>query len=49
LQSPGDLLATLGDMSPGPSQGQGSPGSPLPRRGGDPAGDPMNGEGLDWR
>jgi hypothetical protein len=43
LQSPGDSLATLGDMSPGPLQGQLSPESPLPRRGGDSAGDNMNG------
>jgi AAA domain len=43
LQPPGDLLATAGDMSPGPSQGQLSPESPAPRRGGDSAGDNKNG------
>jgi hypothetical protein len=42
LQSPGDLLATSGDMSPGLSQGQLSPESPAPRRGGDLAGDNMD-------
>jgi AAA domain len=42
LQSPGDNQATLGDISPGLSQGQLSPESPAPRRGGDSAGDYMD-------
>lgn len=42
LQSPDDLLATLGDNSPGLSQGQVSPVSPSPRRGGDTSGDTLD-------
>jgi hypothetical protein len=39
LRSPGDLLASDGDRSPGLSQGQSLAGSPLPRRGGEPIGE----------
>jgi hypothetical protein len=49
LRSPGDLLATTGDMSPGLSQGLLSPESPAPRRGGDLAGDNMDCGSMEGR
>lgn len=42
LDSPGELQATLGDISPGLSQGRESPESPAPRRGGESRGDSMD-------
>jgi hypothetical protein len=50
LVSPGDTQATLGDMSPGLSQGQVSPVSPRPYKGGETSGDTLDcGEELGWR
>jgi hypothetical protein len=46
LKSPGDDEATVGDGSPGLSQGQLSPTSPAPHRGGDLAGDNMDDQQL---
>jgi hypothetical protein len=49
LMSPGDMQATLGDMSPRLSQGQRVAVSPAPHRGGDTPGDTMDSTGLQGR